>query len=455
MAENAVPVHPVDVVVTFYRTEVLTGEEAKHFTKSDLAPSPKPEAVQSLYMRVLHQLFRFRPECHSMVPLVENIQHPECHEGATAILSVYARMRQFLPMCFVYDFSLNDLLAPKKHRTLTILSAIMNFLQFRKQRINVMSAKQVKFRAALDMQQTYAKGTQEAEKKIEILTSIPPEQQAEDAKLEAALSELQANTTSLYKGVNAKNDTIAEWKARIAEKTQKLTQLKMDGSNIKEEITKLKSQIVESPEELQVQMERMRENIKDLKSSIGKTDEDVVQLQNMVQTMNCTDTEIQQMYNLLQDLEISMSDSKQQDEEHKQLISQHEKKQKELKNLCKEEEQLKQVLDMKLDREAKHNVRRQKKKEDKEQHVNTVLGQCNQIHQKRQEKVDKIQEVSQENQQLRVDIQSLTDVCSQETKKAQVMYDTLSTAMDELDQRIETTILNAKEDAIKMLATFQ
>lgn len=41
MAENAVPVHPVDVVVNFYRTEVLTGEEAKHFTKSDLAPSPK------------------------------------------------------------------------------------------------------------------------------------------------------------------------------------------------------------------------------------------------------------------------------------------------------------------------------------------------------------------------------------------------------------------------------
>lgn len=60
--------------------------------------------------------------------------------------------------------------------------------------------------------------------------------------------------------------------------------------------------------------------------------------------------------------------------QHKQLISQHEKKQKELKNLCKEEEQLKRALDMKLDREAKHNIRRQKKKEDKERHVNNVLG---------------------------------------------------------------------------------
>lgn len=41
MAENAVPVHPVDVVANFYRTEVLPGEEAKHFTESDLDPSPK------------------------------------------------------------------------------------------------------------------------------------------------------------------------------------------------------------------------------------------------------------------------------------------------------------------------------------------------------------------------------------------------------------------------------
>lgn len=44
----------------------------------------------------------------------------------------------------------------------------------------------------------------------------------------------------------------------------------------------------------------------------------------MVQRMNCTDMEIQQMYNLLQDLEISMSDSKQQHEE----VARH-------RNLCK------------------------------------------------------------------------------------------------------------------------
>ncbi|XP_061685380.1 kinetochore protein Nuf2-like [Syngnathoides biaculeatus] len=66
MAENAVPVRPVDTILDFYRQEVLTVEEGKHFVKSDLVPTPKPEAIQTVYMRMLNLLFRFKAECHFM-----------------------------------------------------------------------------------------------------------------------------------------------------------------------------------------------------------------------------------------------------------------------------------------------------------------------------------------------------------------------------------------------------
>lgn len=49
-----------------------------------------------------------------------------------------------------------------------------------------------------------------------------------------------------------------------------------------------------------------------------------------------------------------------------------------------------------------------------------LCRQCNQIHQKREEMADKIQEISRETQQLKAKIQSLRDVCSKETEKAQV-----------------------------------
>ncbi|XP_068598731.1 kinetochore protein Nuf2 [Brachionichthys hirsutus] len=449
MAENTFPLYGVDDIVNFYRTEVLAG-----LIKSDLTPTPKPETVQKLYMGVLHLLYRFRPECHSMVPLLENIQNPAYHEGVTAIMSVYIRMQQFLPTCMVYDFSLNDLLAPKKQRTLLVLSGIMNFLHFRMQRMEVMLEKQAKLRADKDRLQVYTKGNVEAEKKIEMLMFIPPEQQAEADELAAALSGLQAKTVHECQEVNVEKESIAEWKSNIAAKTQKVAQRNVDISSLKEDVVKLKSQIVESPEELKSQMERMREKVKNIKNSMEEAGERGVELQNMVQNTTQNEQEIQQMFNRLQDLESSMNNTKKQQEENQELMAQSEKEQKELKNLCVEESQLKRALAMKLDKQSKQNIRRQKTREMREQHVQDVLGNCNQIHQKREEMAERIQEISGETQQLKVKTQNLRNTCSEETGRAQVLYDAVSTAMEELHRRIMTNAADLKNDAVKMSGNF-
>lgn len=60
--------------------------------------------------------------------------------------------------------------------------------------------------------------------------------------------------------------------------------------------------------------------------------------------------------------------------QNQELTAQYEKKQKELKNLCIEEGQVKRAQGMKLDKESKQNIRRQMKREMKEQHVQEVLG---------------------------------------------------------------------------------
>uniref|UniRef100_A0A672GSB7 Kinetochore protein Nuf2-like n=1 Tax=Salarias fasciatus TaxID=181472 RepID=A0A672GSB7_SALFA len=449
MTENTFPLHSVDKIVAFYRNAVLTASEAKHFTKSDLTPTPKAETVQTLYMRVLHLLFRFKPECHSMV---STAPYSLVQSSFTLFtFSLWWLWQQFLPVCMVYDFSLSDLLNPKKQRTLTILSAIMNFLHFRNQRMEMIQEKQGKFRADVDRLQAYTRSIRDAERKIEMLTTIPPEQQAEANELAAALAELNTTTAHEYQEVNTKTERIAELKSEVAEKTQKLAQMKVDVSSLKEDISKLKSQIVESPEELKSQMEKMRDTVKNIKNSIEEADERVVELQSMVQGVSHTEAEIQHVLGLLQDLEASMSNCKQQQDEHQELIAQYEKLQKELKNLCVEEGQLKRALDMKRDKECKLNIRRQKKKEMKEQHVKEVLG-YGPIHQKREEMADKIQKISGETQQLRAKIKSLRDICGEETEKAQAIYNTLSAAMGELHQRIEAHSRDLKLAAAKMSA---
>ncbi|KAJ4927486.1 hypothetical protein JOQ06_015213 [Pogonophryne albipinna] len=313
MAELTFPVYSADALVNFFRVEVLTGQEAKHFSKSDLIPVPKPESIQALYMRVLHLLYRFRPELHSMVPLLVNIANPQYHEATLAITSVFMLMRKFLPICLVHDFALSDLLVPKKQRTLTILSAIMNYLHFRKLKMDMIHEKTSKLRADRDQLQALHKGISEAQKKIETLNTIPPEQQVEADELAASLSELQTTTTHKFQESNVTNEVIAELKTKNAEKTQKL--VKVDVSNLKEDVSKLRSQIVQSPEELKSQMERMRENVKNIKCTIEDTDGRVVELQSMMQSVTHTEAKLQQMFNLLQDLESSMTNSKQREQE--------------------------------------------------------------------------------------------------------------------------------------------
>uniref|UniRef100_A0A8C9QRL5 UF2 component of NDC80 kinetochore complex n=1 Tax=Scleropages formosus TaxID=113540 RepID=A0A8C9QRL5_SCLFO len=429
MAENTFPSYKVDFLVQFIRSDILTGQEAKHFTKNDITPTTK-------------------------VTLDENIQYPMLHEGVTPIMSLYLRMCNFLPVCHVYDFQLNDLLNPKAKRTIYILSGIINFLQFRKVRLDMTSEYQQSFRADMDRWQAYNRGVKELEKKIEKLTTIPPEQQAEAKELAAALTEIHSATTHEYQEANALNQQVAEWKTEIAERSQKVTQRKLEVATLKNDIAKLKSQIVESPEELRSEMEKLKDKVKTIKNSKEDVNARLVEWQIKVQAVHQNKADFQLLNKVLQDLEVGMDKMNSQQEKIQTLSAECEKMKKELKNLVTEEGQMKRALEMKMDKLSKQQIRRQKKREMKDQLVQNVLGQYNQVHQKREEIVEQIEEVNRETQQIKARIQALRDVCSLETDKAQGLYEHLLSALDNFHKRIEHHVVQGNEDIVKMKAHY-
>ncbi|XP_066553895.1 kinetochore protein Nuf2 isoform X2 [Amia ocellicauda] len=454
MDENTFPHYKADVIVHFYRNEMLTGAEAKNFTKSDITPTPKPESIQRLYMRVLQLLFGFRPELHYMMPLVENVQYPSMQEGVTPIMSLYLSMCQFLPMCRVYDFQMNDLLNPKAKRTISILSGIMNFLHFRNLRHEMSSEYQQAYKADVDKLRSCEKGIKEAEQKIEKLTTIPAEQQAESRELCAALTELQSKMNHEYQEVNAINEQLAELKTELAERSQKLNQKKVEVATVKENLAKLKSQIVESPEELKNEKEKMKEQVKNTKQSKELTEERWVELQMKVQMINQHKGDLKNVYKLLQDLQCGMDKMNGQQEEIHKLENFSENRKKELKNLVTEEAQLKRALTLKMDKVSKQQIRRQKNQEMKQQHVQTLLGEYDKVHQKRDYMLNQIQEIKSDKQQIKTKIQSLRDDCKLETEKAQTIYDQLSVMLDNFHTRIEDHIHSSRDAMEKMKAHF-
>ncbi|CAL8401056.1 unnamed protein product [Arctogadus glacialis] len=454
MSENTFPIYKVDAIVLFFRNEVLTAQEAKHFTKADLLPSPKPEVIQRLYMRILPVLFCFRPECHNMVPLMENIQNPAYHEVTTSIMRIYLLMRQVVAMCFINEFSLNDLLAPKAKKTMLILSGIMNFIYFRKIRMQLSLEHVARFRVDMDRLQTCTRGIKEAEKKIEILTTIPPEMQAEDRELSAARSVLQATSTQEYQEANVLNETVAEWKTKIAEQTQRVAHTKVEVSTLKEEIIRLRSGVLDSPEELKNLTEKMRENLRVIKTFIKAADVRLVELQNTVQGLDQSGGEIQTMYGLLQDLLGTLGISKQLNEELQELLAQNEKLKKQLKNQSTEEVQMKRAEDMKMVKASKLYIRRQKHKESKDLHVQDVLGQCDHVQQKGEEKAKQIQEFTRDTIRLRAKMQSLWDDCGQTTAKAQGLFDMMLASLDNFHKGLEKHSAEVNVDLENVAAIF-
>lgn len=77
-------------------------------------------------------------------------------------------------------------------------------------------------------------------------------------------------------------------------------QVKVNVSNLKEDIGKLKSQIVESPDELKSQLEKMRENIKTTKMSIVSLERQLKDGDLMFQVIHATSPVASQVSNNFQ-----------------------------------------------------------------------------------------------------------------------------------------------------------
>ncbi|XP_015203729.2 kinetochore protein Nuf2 isoform X1 [Lepisosteus oculatus] len=450
MDENTFPLYKVDSIVQFLRNNVLD----ENITKNDITPIPKPEIIQRLYMKILHQVFGFRPEFHGMTPVNENTEYSAILEGVTPIFSVYVCMCQFLPMCHIYDFQLNDIISPKVKRTICILSGIMNFLHFRNLCQGMLAETQQTYKSDVEKLQSLLQNINKAEKKVQELMTIPPEQQAQYEELAAALADLQSQSCHGAQEAEAFSSKITELKTDHAERTQKLNQMKVQVATLKEDIAKLRSQIVEPPEEIKKEKEKMKETVKNVRKSKEKTDVRFVELQIKNQTYNQYKAEIQSIYKLLQDLQSAMDEMYKQQEEIHILDISNEKAKKELKNLFNEESRMKRALHMKQEKIHKQRIKRQKKQEMKDQHVQTIFGEYNQVHQKREDMLNEIQEINSQTQQLKAKMDDLKANCKSETDKAQTMYDHLVTALDDLQTNIMDYIEEKRGEMEKMKEDF-
>ncbi|XP_044157726.1 kinetochore protein Nuf2 [Bufo gargarizans] len=432
------PQFPAQELVNFFRLKVLTGAEAKNFTKNDTYPNPKPEWVQKLFMRVLQKVFNIGIEQFYVVPVGLDSQYPHLMEGFAPVAFILKFADRLLPLCLIYDFHPSDVLNPKGKRTLFLLSGVVNFLHFREDRKMDYISFCSSYKSALENISQQQKINQELEAKIEKLTTVPPEQQAEFKALSSDIHDLQQSISQEYRARDlVLQEKIAHQKADLAEKTKKLNQHKLTIATMKEEQESMKSQIVESPEQRKNKTERMKENVHRLKQAKQETSEKCDHYRERVTMSSLWQSDVQAYNKKLHSIEANLEVYRKTLEEARQKEEQIMNKNLELKSLANEEIQLKRTVQIKKEKLAKMDIKNQKKLEDFEQRKNEILQICSHVQEKRQAVHERVAHVLQEIQQTDVMREQLLETSEQEKKKCQDVMTGFRNALEKYHDNLQ------------------
>ncbi|XP_044514894.1 kinetochore protein Nuf2 [Gracilinanus agilis] len=427
-------------IVTHVQNSILTGADGKNLSKNDLFPNPKPEVVRRIFLRTLQIVYGIPLDSFYMMPVNAEVMYPQIMEGFLLLCNMFTYMDSFLRICRVNDFEFADILYPKGKRTCRFLSAIINFIHFRKSRREVYMEHLRRYKSSLDKMQQLHVAQQEALMKLEKLNSVPVEEQAEFKQLSEDIQELQQTLNGFHQKTVTIQEGISQKKLDIAESTKHLNELKLSLVTLKEEQENLKTKIVDSPEKLKNDKEKMKETVQKLKASKLEVTEKYEAYQDAIEGMPAFQMEVQLYQKKMQELAESMDKVTRILKENQSLEDQIESAQTELKKLKAEETSLKRQVIVEKEKLATTQIRINKKHEDIKQYKRSVLEECNKLQEKRGAIYEQVTTINRDVQRIRLEIQQLKDVTENEKLKFQEIFLSLKSAVEKYHEAMEKAL---------------
>ncbi|XP_066481603.1 kinetochore protein Nuf2 [Tiliqua scincoides] len=442
-------------IVVHIRNCLLTGSEAKNFSKSDLFPNVKSEVLQMIFMRALQKVYGIRLEQFYMMPVTFETAYPQIFDGFLSIGNLIIHMERFLPICRVNDFQIADVLSPKAKRTSRFLSGIINFLFFRDSRREVYLEIQSTYKSAMEKEQRLQIAIQEATLKLEKLDTVPADQQAEFKELSQDIQELEQKLNQEYRQkTSALQEVIQQKRMEIAEKTQKLNELKLTICNLKEEQEQLKSKITESPEELTKSKERLKETLQKLKRDKLEVIEKYEMYRDLVEILPSCQLEVQLYQKKMQTQGANMDKLSNILAQIRTLEDQIENSKSSFTNAKTEEMSLKRLVTAKREKLATTEIKIKKIRGDTEQRKQAITEYCDKLQQKRGTVCEKLTTTRTEIKQLKHAIQQLNDNAEKKKSKAQEIYLSLRVGLEKYHENLAKMVdsyTSAREDKIAEL----
>lgn len=248
---------------------------------------PEPEKTREWYNLFMESLAQDEDDLSQPhFAAVSQLEHPQLHEESLKEITWIRSLNRLMRAAGLDDFSvLQDVYHPVARRTIRNLSALVNFLKYRQEKIEYFGQLHAN---VLALQQS----TEQLE--IETQTQLDEirELNAQIATEEPQIRELQEHNKALEAEILKYNQQQARYQAQVhslkendAQIAKQHQDVKYELAKARQESNKLQGQVVKSPEELRKSIKSMADALKTERAMIGEAKSKISELQGRFDTL--------------------------------------------------------------------------------------------------------------------------------------------------------------------------
>ncbi|KAI5463490.1 Nuf2 family-domain-containing protein [Mariannaea sp. PMI_226] len=282
-----------------------------NFTVADLQ-KPNPAHVQQIFEWFAELLLNATRD--TVEPPMQAAADDICGEYAEVIpadtrnlMGFYVSLRRLLFECGIMDFSFNDLYKPTYERLVKIFSYLINFVRFRESQTSVIDEHYNKSESAKTRIETLYNENQENEARLDEMRHNRKAMEAQVREKAMRNEELKRRLLELRRNQEKVATRLEEAKQQKGELTSLLEQRAQEKITLKQESTKLRPYVLQSPSALQNNLAELREILNNDKSHIDALDRRTRALQTSTDSFSVVSTDVASCIKILEEVATELS----------------------------------------------------------------------------------------------------------------------------------------------------
>ncbi|XXG58928.1 hypothetical protein AAC387_Pa04g1109 [Persea americana] len=227
--------------------------------KSEDLSNPTFDIVSSIYTAILSHLDPLGEDLSNAdFGALELLENPDGHFTSVRVLNLYHKMTDLIASSCSMDFTLKDLLFPKRDRTAVFISGIINLCLYNQDKLNNLQPIVEKMEGLEEQRLELEAKISELNKEILNHEEMSKMEQPIIQEVEAEVKELRQTIQSLNKQQMSLKASFRTVNDKTKEIDDKISSAEFELVKSAQENSKLRSKIVQSPDKLQRALEEKK-----------------------------------------------------------------------------------------------------------------------------------------------------------------------------------------------------